>query len=221
VLQPTQPAGHEYTLRPGNNELGIYIQGQVNNKWKYVDFKYFNVVYEPKETPQPTPTAKTSPTVSPTASPVAGGGWYLDGQPVIEKEQFVNNEWYFNQSLDVTSGSASGAVTWSDGYSCGGTYTGSMTWTPPPDYMQPGGVINFSMTSATQVQNTCGSRSIGSGGWIKAEGTTIVKALDESAPSASGTYTVPNGSAGQTLNMWTTGGVANLHFTVYYNYVYK
>jgi hypothetical protein len=207
-------------LEQGNNLLGVVILGKVD-KLKYIDFKYVNVVYEPKETPQPTPTAKMSPTVSPTASPVAGGGWYLDGQPVIEKEQFVNNEWYFNQSLDVTSSSASGAVTWSDGYSCGGTYTGSMTWTPPPDYMQPGGVINFSMTSATQVQNTCGSLSIGSGGWIKAEGTTIVKALDESAPSASGTYTVPNGSAGQTLNMWTTGGVANLHFTVYYNYVYK
>jgi len=158
-----------------------------------------------------------------TAVNADGDGWYVEGQPVIEKENFVNDKCYFQQSLNITNGSASGSVTWSDcdGGKCGGTYTGSMTWTLPPAYMQPGTKINFSMTAKTSVSNNCGSRSIGSGGWIKAEGTTIVKAIDETSPSASGTYMVPNGAAGQKLQMWATIQVANLHGTVYYNYVYK
>jgi len=215
-------ASGKFELNPGNNLLGICIIKQVgtSTKYKYVDFKYLNVVYEPKETTQPVTTtaSSTMPSTTSTAT-AAGGGWYLDGEPVIEKENAVNDE-YHTYSLTATNGSASGVYTWSDG-ECGGTYTGSMTWTPPPAYMQPGSVINFSMTSNTAVQNTCGSRSVGSGGWIKAEGTTIVKALDETSPSASGTYTVPDGRAGQKLQMWATIGVANLHVTVYYNYVYQ
>lgn len=146
--------------------------------------------------------------------------WYLDGQPVIEGIADKDREGYFGHKLTITNGSASGTESWSDG-KCGGTYTGSMTWTPPPAFMQPGSTINFSMTAKTTVQNTCGSRSIGSGGWLKAEGTTIVKAIDESSPSASGTYTVPKGSPGSKLQMWVTVGVANQHGIVYYNYVYK
>jgi hypothetical protein len=34
-----------YGLQPGNNKLGIEIIGLVNNKYKYIDFKYINVVY--------------------------------------------------------------------------------------------------------------------------------------------------------------------------------
>ena len=32
-------------LNPGNNLLGFYIEGTVNNQYKYIDFKYINVVY--------------------------------------------------------------------------------------------------------------------------------------------------------------------------------
>jgi len=38
-------------LKPGNNLLGFYILGEVGGKWKWVDFKYFNVYYEAPETP--------------------------------------------------------------------------------------------------------------------------------------------------------------------------
>ena len=34
-----------FELVPGNNRLGFYISGEANNKRKYVDFKYINVVY--------------------------------------------------------------------------------------------------------------------------------------------------------------------------------
>lgn len=150
-----------------------------------------------------------------------GGGWHLEGPPIIEKSRFVDNEYYFGQKLSISDGSASGTVNWSDGSKCGGTYVGSVTWTPPPSFMLPGSKINFSMTAKTTVNNTCGSRSIDSFGWIKAEGVTIVKALEERSPSASGTYTVPTGSPGQKMQMWATVKVANLNGTVSYNYVYK
>ncbi len=32
------------TLKPGNNRLGFLIEGKVNNKDKYIDFKYLNVI---------------------------------------------------------------------------------------------------------------------------------------------------------------------------------
>lgn len=32
-------------LNPGNNRLGIYIQGSVNGNWQYIDFKYINVKF--------------------------------------------------------------------------------------------------------------------------------------------------------------------------------
>lgn len=34
-----------YELQPGDNHLGIYIAGKVNDSFLYVDFKYINVVY--------------------------------------------------------------------------------------------------------------------------------------------------------------------------------
>lgn len=35
-------------LNPGDNLLGFHIMGKVNDKWKYVDFVYVNVSYEPE-----------------------------------------------------------------------------------------------------------------------------------------------------------------------------
>jgi hypothetical protein len=34
-----------YDLKPGNNKLGMHIQGKVDDNWKYIDFKYVNVIY--------------------------------------------------------------------------------------------------------------------------------------------------------------------------------
>ncbi len=43
LLSPTHPGGYDYTLEPGNNEFGIYVVGNKNGNWKYVDFKRINV----------------------------------------------------------------------------------------------------------------------------------------------------------------------------------
>jgi hypothetical protein len=43
-------AKSNFDLEPGLNKLGIYIVGEVNDKWKYVDFKYINVTYEEETT---------------------------------------------------------------------------------------------------------------------------------------------------------------------------
>ena len=42
----------KYDLNPGKNLLGVYILGDANNNpnnrnWRYIDFKYFNVLYQP------------------------------------------------------------------------------------------------------------------------------------------------------------------------------
>jgi len=39
----------QYTLKPGNNLLGICILGKVGNSWKYVDFKYITVNFKEEE----------------------------------------------------------------------------------------------------------------------------------------------------------------------------
>jgi hypothetical protein len=54
VLTPA--ADGTYILNPGNNQLGAYVVGDIGGgKWKYVDFKYFNVKLD-----QPSSTTSTS-----------------------------------------------------------------------------------------------------------------------------------------------------------------
>jgi hypothetical protein len=36
-------------LKPGNNVIGFVIWGEKNNVWKYIDFKYINVIYKAEE----------------------------------------------------------------------------------------------------------------------------------------------------------------------------
>jgi hypothetical protein len=49
------PEGQEYKLDPGNNLLGIFVSGKINNAEQYVDYKYFNVKFgdEPCKNPPP------------------------------------------------------------------------------------------------------------------------------------------------------------------------
>ena len=65
LLSPIKAGVSEYSLQPGNNELGIYVVGDKNG-WQYIDFKYFNVKNE-----QPT-TTKTSSKGSPVVTNVDG-----------------------------------------------------------------------------------------------------------------------------------------------------
>lgn len=42
-------------LKPGDNKVGIYVVGLINNNWQYIDFKYFNVKYEDANCKTPLP----------------------------------------------------------------------------------------------------------------------------------------------------------------------
>jgi hypothetical protein len=42
-------------LNPGDNKLGIYVEGKPNNKYKFVDFKYFNVKFDDGQCNTPPP----------------------------------------------------------------------------------------------------------------------------------------------------------------------
>lgn len=44
----TFDADWKVDLNPGDNLLGIGVLGQVGEKWKYVDFVYYNVIYNPE-----------------------------------------------------------------------------------------------------------------------------------------------------------------------------
>ncbi len=159
------------------------------------------------------PVKKPTP-VTPTTTPNQGTGWYMDGSPVIQKSEYKDNQCYFNKQLTISSGSASGSQAWTNvgclegGGNCHGTATGSVTYTPPPSFMQPGSKVNFSISEKTTHQNTCGEKGIGSQGWIKDGNSTIVSAWS-STPSSSGTYTVPPGSAGAKMSLvaslWAAG----------------
>jgi hypothetical protein len=40
---------NKISLIPGNNYLGFAVYGEIEGKWKYIDFKYINVVYKKEE----------------------------------------------------------------------------------------------------------------------------------------------------------------------------
>jgi len=91
-------ADGNYELLPGVNQLGIYIMGLVEEKDKkgnikqvnkYIDFKYFNVIYgglsiEPSSLEGQTNTQYTF--TAKAAAPPAGAiyDWYIDKQPVLK-----------------------------------------------------------------------------------------------------------------------------------------
>jgi len=65
----------KYDLNQGNNQLGIYVLGEKNGNWEYVDFKYYNIVYK-----------KSSLTIDPT---------YLEGK--------IGEEYTFTAKSDSTA----------------------------------------------------------------------------------------------------------------------
>ncbi len=113
-----------YELNPGNNKLGIYVVGDVNNdpnnrNWAYVDFKYINVEFEDEE-------CKT--------------GWILESvTPKINR--YEGNEYLTGLVFNAQEGSYSGKgthrgnlinqQTWE------ATYDASGSWTPFPKCLKP------------------------------------------------------------------------------------
>jgi hypothetical protein len=168
--------------------------------------------------------ATQKPTAS--ASPSQGTGWYLDGSPVISKNPLPTESCsYFGFSFALSSGSATGVQSWKDcsgASKCGGTVTGTVTWTPPPAYLKPGDKISFTMSEKTTQANTCGTIGLGSWGSLKIDGAMILEAVDYiKKPTATTDYTVKTGSPGSKMVIFVVAQAANLVGNVTYNYIYK
>jgi hypothetical protein len=102
---------------------------------------------------------------------------------------------------------------------CSGTYSGSVTWTPPPAVLVPGSNIRFSVTSQTSAHNTCGERNIGS--YINLRGNGLLASADDRRPAGNTVWLVPRASPGQKMDIQVIIQVANLTGSVKYVYVFE
>jgi hypothetical protein len=127
-------------------------------------------------------------------------GWYLQGDPVITKDEEIDlPPCYTGRTVTVTNGKGHGSQTYSaECFKEGsGTYSSDVTWTKPPAYMKPGSSISFSMKFTSPDENP-------TGGAIKANGGTIVEGSSRNPNGEStATFTVPNGSPGNELEIYT------------------
>lgn len=77
-----------YVLKPGTNALGIYVSKKVNNEPNFVDFKYFNVIYNslmlkpPSQDGEPNRDLTFDLELSQAAPAGAKFEWYVDGKLV-------------------------------------------------------------------------------------------------------------------------------------------
>jgi hypothetical protein len=146
-------------------------------------------------------------------------GWYLKGEPVITKDKEIDlPPCYTDRTVAVTNGEGHGSQTYSaECFKEGsGTYSSDVTWTKPPAYMKPGSSISFSMTFTSPEGKP-------TGGAIKANGGTIVEG-DSRNPqgNSTATYTVPNGSPGNELEIYTSFVmISGLHGYVTSKYKYQ
>jgi len=170
--------------------------------------------------------AQTPTPVAPTPAPT-GTGWYLDGAPVIDKANLSpDDDCRSGRKLTISDGSASGSMSWKDcNYhtKCNGTYTGSVTWTPPPSFMEPGSKIKFTMSEkSTEQDYYCDRQNFSSSGWIKVDGAFIVEVMDYThTPTATAFYTVRTGSPGAKMVVYVGVGMESGHGSVTYNYTYR
>lgn len=154
--------------------------------------------------------------VSPVSSD--GDGWYLQGEPVITKDEEIDlPPCYTDRTVTVSNGKGHGSQQYSaECFKEGsGTYSSDVTWTVPPAYMKPGSTISFSMTfSSPEGKPT--------GGHIQAGGRTIVEG-DSRNPQGKSTanYMVPEGLPGDELEIYTSFiMISGLHGYVTCNYKY-
>jgi len=167
-----------------------------------------------------------TPVTAPTPTPPTGTGWYLDGAPVIQKGEMKNDDCRFGKQLSISDGSASGSMSFKDCVThtkCSGTYTGSVTWTPPPSFMQPGSKINFTVSEKlTEQDYYCGSQNFSAAGGIKVDGAWIAQAMhSRGVPTATGTYTVRTGSPGAKMIVYVFVTLESAPGSVTYNYTYR
>jgi len=122
-------ANGKYELEDGNNEIGIAIWGDVNNnpqsrRWRYVDFKYFNIQHGEQEC----------------------YGWMLDSVTTENYYEMPSDVYFQNQTFaasETGSFSGSGDYFVYDPDPSGSAddiyahHTSSGTWTPPPSCIPP------------------------------------------------------------------------------------
>ena len=160
------------------------------------------------------------PTIAQDASVSSDGeGWYLQGNPVITKDEEIDlPPCYTGRTVTVSNGKGHGSQTYSaDCFKDGsGTYSSDVTWTKPPAYMKPGSSISFSMKFTSPDENP-------TGGSIKAGEDTILEGSSTNPEGkSSATYTVPNGSPSDEMEIYTSFVmISGLHGHVTYKYKYQ
>jgi hypothetical protein len=144
-------------------------------------------------------------------------GWYLEGQPVFKPEYTDLPPCYINRKITVSNGMITGQETLTGGecFKNPGTNTGQFTWNPPPAYLAPNSKITFTATAVG-----CDGLKT-TGGWIKANGRTLLEIASWTPQSQTAEYTVPTGKAGNKLELYVAVGSCGGHGYVTYNYVYK
>lgn len=154
------------------------------------------------------------------------GAWRREGAPIFTQRERTEDCNYFGSRLILNDGSATGSVSWKDcsvqsgPNQCSGTYQGSVTWTRPPEVLQPGDRIPFTGTAKTSARNSCGYRNIGSGVTIWINRSSLLDVIERLAPSATGEFAVPRGTSGATLVIEVGVKAAGNDGRVTYNYVY-
>ena len=129
-----------YQLVEGNNRIGIDIWGKVEQGLKYIDFKYINVWYGPKEE---TPGCR---------------GWTLESvTPEWEpREKEFGSQYETDYAFDATNGSFTGSgrkwigpETLQQAFNAWVGFSHEGTWTPPPPCIPSGqkGSITFNISS--------------------------------------------------------------------------
>jgi S-layer protein (TIGR01567 family) len=157
------------------------------------------------------------------------GGWYLQGEPVITKDEEIDlPPCYNSRTIDVSNGRAHGSVIVSSSPECfphggAGTFSGDVTWTPPPSYLKPGRTIDFSITCTWTGPESDSVRNSGLIGWnFGSGGTTIVEGDSRYPQPSKGSYIVPEGSAGDELNVYVIAtAISGLMGNIVYKYKYR
>ncbi len=152
-------------------------------------------------------------------SQVDEDGWYLQGDPAINKDKEIDlPPCYTERTVTVSDGMGHGSVKRSE--ECfkkdSGPYESDVTWTVPPKFMKPGKMINFTMTCTSQLSDNP------TNGLIGYEGQTIVEARCVNPEGKStGSFIVPNGKQDDEMEIYASFVViSGLHGDVAYNYRY-
>ncbi|OPY53517.1 MAG: hypothetical protein A4E49_01353 [Methanosaeta sp. PtaU1.Bin112] len=146
-------------------------------------------------------------------------GWYLQGDPVINKDEEIDlPPCYTERTVTVSDGKGHGSVKRSEECfkEASGSYESDVTWTVPPEFMKPGMMINFTMTCTSQLADNS------TNGLIGYEGRTILQARCTNPEGKStGSFIVPNGKQDDEMAIYASFVViSGLHGDVAYNYRY-